>query len=103
MEENNEQKTSVELGKSVIDEPMKVSSKNAKLALKIVQQRATITEWPEGYDVDLIGVIGFRHEARAESQSDAIEQAAQKLGEMFERGEIELADGWEKDNLDRKE
>lgn len=91
MNENEEQ--------SAPEKPMEVSSKNLKLALRIVQQKATVTEWPDGYDVDLIGVVGFRHEVRTDSKSEAIESAAHKLAESFERGEIELADSWEKDNL----
>lgn len=83
-------------------EPIKVSKRNADLAMRIVQQRATITEWPDGYDVDMISVIGVRHEEATDDKEVAIKNAAQRVGEMLERGDLVLADGWEKDNLSGK-
>lgn len=81
------------------EKTLKISKENKDLALKIVKQKAEITEWPNGFDVDMIGVIGVRHESPQKDKKIAIEQAADVVAGMLQRGELVLSDTWAEDNL----
>ena len=70
-----------------------------ELATKIVNQKATIDKWPNGYDVDMIAAIGVRHEANRQTRDEAIAGAAAKVADMLANGELVLGDDWEKQNL----
>lgn len=81
------------------DKATKPSKKNLELATKIVEQKAEVTKWPNGFDVDLIGVIGVRHESRAKKKEDAISEATEVVAGMLDREELVLSDTWAEDNL----
>jgi len=78
---------------------MAKDNKNLDLANKIVDKLATITEWPRGYDIDMISVIGVRHESTKTDIKDAKSDAAKVVAGMLDRDELVLSDTWEKDNL----
>lgn len=77
----------------------KISKQNIDLARQIVEQKAEITEWPNGFDVDMIGIIGVRHESPQKDKKKAIEEAAAIVAGMLQRGELVLSDTWAADNL----
>lgn len=76
------------------------SKENLELAHKIVENFAEITKHDRGYDIDLIGIIGVRHEHVTQKKSEAIEAASHKVAVMLEKGELVLSDTWVKDNLE---
>lgn len=81
------------------DSTTKPSKKNLELARKIVDKKAVITKWPNGFDVDLIGSVGVRHESRAAKKSEAAAEAAEVVAGMLDREELILSDTWADDNL----
>lgn len=84
------------------DNQVKISTKNKNLARKIIEQKATITKHENGTDIDLISVIGARHESHYKTKAKAIDEAVEVVGGMLERQELSLSDTWEKDNLSKQ-
>ena len=83
-----------------VPKEVKPSKKNLELARSIIEKFADVTKHERGYDVDLIGIIGVRHEHVTQKESEATEAAATKIAVMLEKGELVLSDTWIKDNID---
>lgn len=74
---------------------LKFSDKNFELAQRIVQQKAEVVKWDNGYDIDLMAVAGFRHESQLKTKKAAIEEASKLLASELESGSLVLADDFE--------
>lgn len=61
-----------------------------ELAKKIVA-KATITKHEKGYDVDLIGVVGYRKEVVTSKKSEAIAETEKFIYEELKAGSLELS------------
>jgi dephospho-CoA kinase len=74
---------------------LKVTTKNLNRARLIVENTATITKMEYGHDVDLIAVLGVRHESLKKRKGDAIEEASKLIAKQLDDGSLELADSFE--------
>lgn len=81
------------------DKRKKPTKAQLELAHKIVEQKATIEKRANDYNIDLITVIGFRHESLKDNKKAAIAEAAGKIADLLANGELVLADDWEKQNV----
>lgn len=74
---------------------LKPTQKSLDFATKLIEKKADITKWDNGYDVNLMNVVGFRHESQLKKKTDAVHEAALLLATELDRGDIVLADNFE--------
>lgn len=64
---------------------------NRKIAEKLVE-KATITKYDSGFDIDLITIVGYRREVLVKKEADAKKEVVDYLTEELESGNLVLSD-----------
>jgi hypothetical protein len=74
---------------------LKVSDKNFNRAKRIVEKKADIIKHDTFYDIDLIAILGMRHESVQKKKADAIDEAAKVIAASLDNGDLVLSDSFE--------